>query len=431
MKVLLVNTSGLAGGAAIAASRLLAALNNNGAEAKMLVADNGGSDNPNIVSLPRRWRYKWSFLWERFAVFARQNFSKKHLFDIDPAMMGVDITNTPEFREADVVHLHWVNQGFLSLKGIGRILASGKPVVWTMHDMWPFTGVCHNAVTCDKYNSECGNCQLLVHHGDRDLANTTWKRKQALWNKYPNLTFVACSKWLAQTAAGSSLLAGKTVTDIVNPIDSRIYAPGDKTAARREMGLPAEGKRLILFVAYNVQSPIKGLAFLKQALELLAGRRPELKEQLGLVLVGKGSETLGDSFPTDVYPMGLVSDERTKVQLYRAADVLAITSRQENLPNTIVEAKACGLPVIGTRVGGIPQMIDSGTDGRLVDTGDTEGLAEAIEWTLCEADLNKMAEINRADVLAKYSEEAVAAKYMECYKKALADAGAAQKEKRK
>ncbi len=429
MKVLLVNTSGQAGGAAIAASRLAKALNHSGVQAKMLVADLGGSNNPDVVAPKSRWRYKWSFLTERLNIFVRQRFSKKHLFDIDPALTGINLTSTTEFREADIIHLHWVNQGFLSLKGIKRILESGKPVVWTMHDMWTFTGLCHNAYFCDSYTSECNNCPMLVSRGTKDLSNVTWRHKKTLWSHFPNLTFVACSQWLEQTAAASPLLSNHPVQSIANPIDCHVYAPHDKTTMRRELGLPADGKKLILFCAYNVLAPIKGLTFLKQALQQLIERRPELKDQLGLVLVGKGSETVGSSFPVEVYPMGLVSDESIKVKLYCAADVLTTTSLQENLPNTIVEAKASGLPVIGTKVGGIPQMINDGIDGRLVTPGAPTELADALEWTLCEANLGKMAEQCRLDALANYSEEIVAENYINCYKKLLSKSVATHNEK--
>ena len=421
MKVLLVNTNGRTGGAAIAASRLIAALNNNGVLAKMLVANNDDCKNPDIVSLPRSWKYKWHFLAERLSVFVRQNFRKTHLFDIDPAQTGVDITRTPIFQEADIVHLHWVNQGFLSLKSIERILASGKPVVWTMHDMWAFTGICHYVRRCENYKHGCGNCPLLFRRGAEDLSNAIWKRKQALWSRFPNLTFVACSEWLAQTAEASPLLENHRVLDKANPIDCSLYAPHDQTKARQEFGLPTEKRKLILFCAYNVLLPIKGLTFLKQALKLLVAKRPELKGQLGLVLAGKGSEGLGEDFPIEVYPMGLVTDERRKASLYCATDIFAITSLQDNLPNTIVEAKASGLPVVGTKVGGIPQMINQEIDGCLVSPGDPTELAEALEWMLCEANLSKMANHSRLDALSKYSEETVAKKYIECYRNMLAE----------
>lgn len=416
MKILLVNTSGKTGGAAIAASRLMTTLNRNGVDATMLVADGETRRNGAVASLPCRLRHKWNFLSERLLLYVSQNFSRKHLFDIDPAMTGTDITRLPEFSEADVIHLHWVNQGFLSLRDIRHILESGKPVVWTMHDMWPFTGVCHYVHSCDHYKRQCGSCPLLAHRGPRDLSHRIWKRKQAVWSRFPRLTFVACSKWLAQTAAGSPLVGGHKVLNIVNPIDCELYSPRNKAEARQALGLSAGNKKLILFCAYNVMLPIKGLAYLKEALEMLVSISPELKEQLGVVMVGKGSETAGVDFPVETFPMGFVTDEHRKATIYNACDVFAIPSLQDNLPNTIVEAKASGLPVIGTKVGGIPQMIEHGVDGCLVAPQDSAELAEALKWMLSEANLDRMSEQSRLDAQKQYSEQTVAKRYMECYR---------------
>ena len=152
MRVLIINTSERIGGAAIAASRLAEALKNNGIKAKMLVRDKQ-TNRVTVVALKKSWRHIWHFLWERIVIWASNGFHRKNLFAVDIANKGTDITSLPEFRQADVIHLHWINQGMLSLKNIRQILKSGKPVVWTMHDMWPITGICHHAETCTRYTT--------------------------------------------------------------------------------------------------------------------------------------------------------------------------------------------------------------------------------------------------------------------------------------
>lgn len=418
MKILLVNTSGKTGGAAIAASRLATTLQNHGVYAKMLVADNDPNQNPSVVSLSGALAHKWNFLVERLGIFIRQNFKKTHLFDIDPATHGTDITKLPEFKEADIIHLHWVNQGFLSLKDIRNILRSGKPVVWTMHDMWTFTGICHYVRECGNYKQQCGNCPLLAHKGPNDFSHKIWLRKQKIWSKFPKLTFVACSKWLADTAVESPLVKGHQVLDIVNPIDCELYAPRPKSEARKQLSLP-NGKTLILFCAYNVNLPIKGLKYLKEALRLLTNENPSLKEQFGVILTGKGSETAGTDFPVETFPMGFVSDEHRKALIYNASDMFVIPSLQDNLPNTIVEAKASGLPVIGTKVGGIPQMINHLDDGLLVEPKNSADLARAIKWLVKEADIKKISAQSRANAQTQYSESSVARKYIDLYESLL------------
>ena len=141
MRVLIINTSERIGGAAIAAGRLMESLKNNGIKAKMLVRDKQ-TDQISVVGLKRSWLQVWKFMWERIVIWSANRFQRYHLFDVDIANTGTDITSLPEFRQADVIHLHWINQGMLSLKNIRKILTSGKPVVWTMHDMWPCTGIC-------------------------------------------------------------------------------------------------------------------------------------------------------------------------------------------------------------------------------------------------------------------------------------------------
>ena len=142
-----MNTSERTGGAAVAASRLMEALNNNGVKTKMLVRDKE-SDALTVCTLPQTWRLRWHFLWERLVIWLHLRLRREHLFEIDIANAGTDITQLPEFQEANVIHLHWVNQGMLSPKDISSILRSGKRVVWTMHDIWPATAICHYARGC-------------------------------------------------------------------------------------------------------------------------------------------------------------------------------------------------------------------------------------------------------------------------------------------
>lgn len=160
MRVLIINTSERMGGAAVAASRLMESLKNNGIKAKMLVRDKQ-TDQISVVGLQRNWWQVWRFVWERIVIWKANRFKKNNLFAVDIANTGTDITSLPEFQQADVIHLHWVNQGMLSLNDIRKILKSGKPVVWTMHDMWPCTGICHHARECTNYHQECHHCPYL------------------------------------------------------------------------------------------------------------------------------------------------------------------------------------------------------------------------------------------------------------------------------
>ena len=179
MRVILINTSERIGGAAIAANRLMEALKGQGIKAKMLVRDKQ-TQSSTVVALRQNWRMVGQFVWERVVIWAANRFSRQNLFAVDIANTGNDITALPEFQQADIVHLHWVNQGMLSLKDIRKILDSGKPVVWTMHDMWPCTGICHYARRCDHYRTACHNCPYLAGgRQNKDLSATTFRRPAA------------------------------------------------------------------------------------------------------------------------------------------------------------------------------------------------------------------------------------------------------------
>ena len=416
MNILIINTTDRSGGAAIAAARLKNSLINLGEKARMLVAHKEGDDLATFDA-SRPLRYKAGWLCERLGIFLHQGLSKAHLWDIDPATAGMDITALPEFKEADVVHLHWVNQGFLSLKVLSKILSSGKPVVWTMHDAWPFTGLCHSPLDCRNFQQQCGNCMLLRRRGDHDWSHKVWKKKSDIYNNVGRIAFVGCSKWLADMARSSSLLSGQMVLDIPNPIDTYMFTPRDKEEARRQLGLPAD-KKLILFSAYNVNAPIKGLSFLHEALRLLVEKDSAMANEIGIVYAGKGTEQLSGQWSMDngQYPLGYVTNPRQMATIYNAVDLFCIPSLQENLPNTIMEAKASGVPTVGFDVGGIPQMIDHLHDGYLAKAKDAADLARGIEWTLFEADGSDLAQRNRTAAVEQYSEARVAKKYLKLYK---------------
>ena len=221
MRVLIINTSERIGGAAIAANRLMEALKGKGIKAKMLVRDKQ-TDQVTVVPLKKSWRHIWQFVWERVIIWKANHFKKHNLFAVDIASMGTDITSLPEFQQADVIHLHWINQGMLSLKDIQKIIDSGKPVVWTMHDMWPITGICHHAQDCTKYQTQCHTCPLLYKGSKHDLSYQVFLKKQKLYKK-ANITFVACSQWLEELARHSVLALGHSVTNIPNPINTNLF----------------------------------------------------------------------------------------------------------------------------------------------------------------------------------------------------------------
>lgn len=419
MRVLIVNTSERTGGAAVAANRLMEALNNNGVKAKMLVRDKV-TDDLTVADVGGGMLPKWHFLWERWCIFCNLHFSKKHLFEVDIANAGSDITRLREFKEADVIHLHWINQGMLSLRGIRKILNSGKPVVWTMHDMWPATAICHLTLGCRKYADGCSRCPLMPRAGlFGDLARKVWRRKMRIMRTHGSLIFVACSRWLASDAKRSKLLEGKKITSIPNPLDTRTFCPGDKEEARRMLGLPQE-RRLVLVVAQRVSNVNKGISYLIEACRTLAKLNPALADNLGVVMLGGSGDELAANFNVPAYPLGYSTDTEKILAAYRAADLFVTPSLSENLPNTIMEAMACGVPCVGFNTGGIPEMIDHRKNGYVAAYKDADDLARGMSWALSEADYGELSRNAMRKVTASYSQQSVALKYIEVYNQAIA-----------
>ena len=418
MRVLIVNTSERTGGAAVAANRLMEALNNHGVKAMMLVQKKE-TDSLTVAELPHSPLLRWHFLWERLVIFFHLHFSRKHLFEIDIANAGTDITRLPEFRNADIIHLHWINQGMLSLGGIRKILQSGKPVVWTMHDMWPATAICHYTRGCNHYQTQCHDCPLLPNGGGpNDLASRVWKTKKRML-KSGNVSFVACSRWLENEAKRSALLTDHKITSIPNTIDTRVFRPTDQAEARTHFGLPAD-KQVILFVSQRVTDERKGMAYFIEAMEKLVAHQPALRDHAVVAIMGGHSEDVTSQLPLPVFPLGYISQPQDIAIAYGAADVFVLPSLEDNLPNTLMEAMACGVPCVGFKVGGIPEMIEHKKTGYLAEFRSANDLSVGIHWVLTEADKTQL----RAQCLRKvnhtYSQSSVAMKYIEAYHQALA-----------
>lgn len=405
MKILHINTSITAGGAAIAARRIIQAEQRYGLEASLLTRDD----------LPNRTADRFHFYGERLQVWVNLCFRRRNLWAVDPASCGTDITTLPAFQEADVIHLHWINQGMLSLTDIRRIRQSGKPLVWTMHDMWPFTSVCHHADECMAWSdgTRCDGCPLSPR-----LARKTYTRKENTYDassEMPPIHFVGCSEWLTGLARKAPLIAKHDICTIPNPIDTRYYTPGSKADARAELGLPAD-RPLVLFIAYKATDPQKGIQYLMKATEDM---------DLDLVVVGHGADTLCSDKATgkrqgNLIAIGPVDDDDRIRTLYRACDVLAMPTLRDNLPNTIVEAMACGLPCVGFTIGGLPEMIDHFKNGYLCAYKDTTDLRRGLRYVLESPHLDHICHTARLKAVQTYSESAVASKYASLYTKALA-----------
>ena len=397
MKIVILNTSERTGGAAVAAGRLGKALKQAGIQVDKLVRDD-------------TWLNRFRFYWERLIIFLCNHLNRKNLFAVSIANTGTDLSGNPSVKEADIIHLHWINQGFLSLKDIEALVKLNKPIVWTMHDMWPCTSICHHARDCEKFQTGCESCFFLKSKG-KDLSTSVFDKKLSLY-KDANITFVGCSRWLSGRAKKSYLLQDKTVLSIPNPIDTEVYHPMGQGTARELLGLPS-GKKLLLFGALNVTDKRKGIDY------LIAALRKIEKPDVGLVVFGQVKDDIRGLFPVPIHSMGYLSDESKIVALYNAVDIFITSSLEENLPNTIMESMACGTPCVGFEIGGIPEMIDHKINGYVTNYKDANDLANGIQWVLEHGDRQALSDACVKKVQGNYTEKVVAKQYMALYKKLL------------
>ena len=413
MRVLIINTTERQGGPAIAAYRLTEALKNNGIKAKMLVRRKSTGQVTTVLA-ERSAGNRLSMLWERLSVALHTHFRRNRIYAIDLGHSGGDITELPEFKQADVIHLHWINDGMLSLPAVEKIIASGKPIVWTLHDMWPFTGVCHYAHDCDHYTEHCHDCPQLNSRKYKDTAFRVFECKAAMLQG-SNIQFVACSRWLGNMATNSHLLQGRKIACIPNTFNANLFKPRDKQQARKATGLPSD-KRLILFSSHTFTDERKGYHYLRESLKQLAAQHPEWKDKLGVVLIGKDiPPSICQELPFDVYPLNYIADEKRLVEIYNAVDLFAIPSLQDNLPNTVVEAMACGVPCIGFNVGGIPEMIDHLHNGYVAEYKNVADFAAGIHWLLTEGEYDILSREAARKAANTYGENSVAMKYISIY----------------
>lgn len=412
MKVLMVNTSERTGGAAVACHRLLDALNKQGVEATMLVRDKQ-TDNPHIIALPKPLYMKLCFLYERFVIWATNRFSRRNLFTVSIANTGIDITRTKAFKEADIIHLHWMNQGMLSLKGIRKILASGKPVVWTMHDMWPLTAICHHAQACNRYQTACQACPYLRFPSKNDLSHRVFNQKMEVYAQ-GNLHMVAVSRWLTTLAKQSNLLKDKEVTTIHNALSLNDFQLIDKKEARKQLQLP--DKHLIAFGAARIDDPIKGFDYLLEAIQTLIRRGDFEQEKLHLLLFGgiKDAKRLAE-VPVSYTYFGHIEEKEQLSALYSAADVTVSASRYETFGQTLAEAQACGCLPVSFGNSGQTDIITHKVDGYLAKAYDTGDLANGLAWALREGKATISPTHLRQSVVQRFSSEVIANQYIQLY----------------
>ncbi|MDB4924286.1 glycosyltransferase family 4 protein [Mucilaginibacter sp.] len=420
MKVTLINTSDGDGGAAAACMRLLNALDSQNVDARLLVEYKQSNDD-RIEGIANNFitnlKAKFDFLYERLPFMFFHEKDKSVRFAFSTAPTGVSIHNRQIVRDADILHLHWINSGFLSIADLKGLVDTGKPIVWTLHDMWEFTGGCHYAGTCDNFMRECGNCPFLRDPGENDISRKGWHRKAKMYADAKNITIVTCSQWLAGVAKQSSLLKDFRIESIPNPIDVELFSPQNNIVAREKRGINPAAK-IILFGAANINDRRKGINYLIEALNILKTDYPQ-NEKTEVVIFGKNNHFDVTQLPFKVHELSLITSQEELSEIYGMVDVFVTPSLEDNLPNTVMEALACGTPVVAFNTGGIPEMVDHQQNGYLAEFRSAADLAKGLDEILNTTDAATLSANARQKVLDNYTNEKVARQYIDLYQSIL------------
>lgn len=405
MKVVILNTSDATGGAAIVSYRLMEALCRRGLDARMLVVNRTHSADERVDVAGTVEQKRWAFLGERLRIWAVNGFSKKNLFKVSTADRGVDVLSHPWVKAADVVCLNWINQGMMSLRDVARLGRMGKKIVWTMHDMWCCTGICHHAYDCTRYEDSCGNCPFLRYPYRRDLSYRTWKAKKAVLDA-TDIHFVAVSHWLADCCRRSSLLAGRPLSVIHNAL------PVEQFDWHRSPSAPA-GKCVVAMGAARLDDPVKGFDLLIKATEVVAEKYPDDARRIELLLFGNiRDNNLFDQIKLSYRWLGQVGVDRIP-EIYRESDVVLSTSHYETLPTTLIEGQAAGCLAVAFDHGGQTDIVRGENEGRLADYPDVDSLARCIvEASRMKADRQALHEA----AVRRFSMDVVTDAYLDLFR---------------
>ncbi|MBW4442987.1 MAG: glycosyltransferase family 4 protein [Plectolyngbya sp. WJT66-NPBG17] len=382
MKILLASSRDIDGGAARAAYRLHQGLQQIGASSQMLVQAKTSGDRSILAP---RTQIEQGIAKARLTFDAlplkRYRNRQSAIFSVQwlPETIAAQIARL----NPDVVNLHWINDAFIQVESIAKLK---RPIVWSMHDMWAFTGGCHYTDECDRYTQSCGSCPQLQSQNIRDLSHSIWQRKSKAW-KSADLTIVALSQWLADCARSSSLFRDSRIEVIPNGLDTTRYRPINQAFAREALGLPQD-KHLALFGAMAATSDRrKGFHLLQPALQSLA--QSKWNDSLELVVFGADRPQHPPEFGMKVHYLGTFQDDLSLSLLYSAADVFILPSTQENLANTVMEAMACGTPCVTFEIGGMPDLIEHQKTGYLAQPYWVDDLAQGIAWTIEDVDRHR------------------------------------------
>lgn len=424
LKVVHLNTYDGNGGAGRACMRLNQALLSQGVDSKIIVHYKFGK-NPKVKTFNSNAIQK---AYTAATIILERVRAKRYLKPLSRTpfsftWFGRSVVHHPDVKDADIIHLHWINHGFLNPPHIAEIAKLNKPVVWTFHDSNAFTGGCHVRYTCDHYMRQCGNCPLLIDASENDMSHKIWQQKRNAYNVL-DFTIAAPSSWMQASVKNSSLMQGKAVFQLPNTLETDIFKPADKKQAKTKVGLPTDKFIFLSGFMPSRKDLHKGTQYLLESLELLKQRLGADADKVELVIFGNRDTEGVPDFPFKTSFLGTINNDEQLAQCYAAADAFLIPSLEDNLPYTVMESLACGTPVIAFTTGGIPDMVQHEYNGYLATYRSAESFADGMGWIIKHPEKDQLDKQARQAVMDSFSEEVIAKKHIRLYENLLKKEGA-------
>ncbi|MDB5014861.1 MAG: glycosyltransferase [Daejeonella sp.] len=418
MKVLHINTYPANGGAGRACSRLNLALKKQGIDSEIAV-NFTFSENKEV------YNFSDGFLnhWFTAAGIVLEGLIAKLLLKplkipFSFPLWGKNISQKKVVKQADIIHLHWINHAFLRPQDLQKLKNTGKPIVWTFHDSNAFTGGCHVRYTCDHFENECGNCPVLKNSNPNDWSHKIWLSKQKAYSDL-NFEIIAPSNWMAQSIGRSKLLGDRNVHVIPNTLDTAKFKPHDKIEARKKLGVSIDKFIIMSGFMPSRKDLHKGTPYLIEALNILVNKHGINPCHAELIVFGNRDANNVPEFSIPATFLGTISDDKKLALCYSAADVFVTPSLEDNLPNTVMESLSCGTPIVAFTTGGIPDMVEHRQNGYLAQYKSSEDLANGIKWVIEHPDRLALNTESRKSVLDNFSEHIIAERHMLIYRELL------------
>lgn len=324
---------------------------------------------------------------------------------------GYKLNNNFLIQEADIIHLHWICE-MLSIHNIKQLLTLNKPIVWTCHDSWPFTGGCHVRYGCMNFTQTCGRCGELEIKNEHDITYKILKKKLKAWN-LNNIVFIAPSNWMKDNIHQSILFQKNRVEVIPNTLNTEIFRP-------KKMKIKGyEDKINILFGATDTRTPYKGYKYVIQVLEKLLKRDETYQKAIRLHFVGEMGKVENIFEKLECKFWGYITEQEEMADIYNLADVFFFPSIDDNLPGMVMESMACGTPVVAFQTGGIPDLVSHKKNGYLAVYKDIDDLANGLEWVLQNNENNRLGMYASQCVQEKYGGKRIATEHIKLYKSVL------------